>query len=301
MDFDELQALLWVHEHGSLQAASRATGVPRTTLRRRLERLEATLGRSAHVAGPGGITLTAAGSALVEEGGALLAARQRLLDRARGAQSPHDTLRILVQTGLPPRALVMAISMALPMVPALRLHLDFDVDPSSRQGERFDAIVHWGAAPVVRTGFTRTLLRSSFGVMGSAEYLSEHGTPQTPADLAGHTLLHQAGTDPRWPRLDGATVEISPCHLYADLYLLGLMVSQGLGLAFMPVGGPLVGDDIASLIPVLTDHIGEERCLRMDMPVPSEPSSAAAALIRVAKSFGRDLREIQLGALGQRP
>ena len=139
------------------------------------------------------------------------------------------------------------------------------------------------------------------GVMGSAEYLSEHGTPQTPADLAGHTLLHQAGTEPRWPRLDGATVEISPRHLCADLYLLGLMVSQGLGLAFMPVGGPLVGDDIASLIPVLTDHIGEERCLRMDMPVPSEPNSAAAALIRVAKSFGRDLREIQLGALGQRP
>ncbi len=251
------------------------------------------------MAGPDGITLTAAGVALVEEGSALLAARQRLLDRARGAQSPHDTLRVLVETGLPPMAMVAAISMCLPMIPGVRLHLDFDVDPASRQGESFDAIVHWGATPVVRTGFTRTLLRSKFAVMGAAEYLSEHGTPQSAADLAGHDLIHLAGTEPRWPRVAGAPVEISPRLVCADLYVLGLMVSQGLGLAYLPVGGPLVGDAIDALVPVLTDEIGAERCLRLDMPVPSEPDSAAAVLIRVAETFGQTLREIQSGPRGR--
>lgn len=44
MDTDDLRALLLVLDHGSFQAASDASGIPRSSLRRRLENLEATLG-----------------------------------------------------------------------------------------------------------------------------------------------------------------------------------------------------------------------------------------------------------------
>ncbi len=295
MDFDDLQALLWAHEHGSLQRASRASGVSRATLRRRLERLDAAVGRPTHVASPEGITLTAAGHALVEDGAELLTARRRMLDRARGAQSPRDTLRLLVQAGLPPRAISAALSMGLPLMPRVRLEIDFATDPSTRLQERFDAVVHWGEAPVLRAGFTRVVFRVPFCLMASPAYLAEHGPPQTLDDLAGHALLHLGGTEPRWPCLDGTSVDITPAHTCADLYVLGSMVAHGLGIALLPAGGFLVDDGIDALVPVLADHIRVDRALRLDMPVPSEPDSAASVVIQVLASIGEALAEIHGG------
>lgn len=291
MDFDDLQALLWAHAYGSLQSASRATGVSRATLRRRLERLEAAVGRPTHVVGPEGITLTAAGHALVEEGVHLLDARQRLLDKAQSVRSPQDSFRVLVQVGLPPRAVATAATMATAMLPGVVLHLDFDPDPPSRQAEPFDAFVHWGEAPLLRAGFTRTLLRTSFHVLASSDYLAAHGTLHTPADLARHRILHLAGSEPSWQCLDGQGVEFTPTHVCSDLYVLGLLAGQGLGLALLPVRGPLLDDSIDALLPVLKDHIRVDRGLRVDIPVPSRPDSASAALIRIAETFGHALTE----------
>ncbi|MCB9778925.1 MAG: LysR family transcriptional regulator [Alphaproteobacteria bacterium] len=292
MDFDDLQALLWAHEHGSLQSASRASGVSRATLRRRLERLDATIGRPTHVTGPEGITLTRAGHALVTDGHQLLHARQRLLDRVARGHGTSGSLRVLVQVGLPPRAIASVLAAGTQLLEGVAVHLEFDADPASRAGEAFDAIVHWGAAPVVRSGFTRTLLRARFHVQGSADYLATHGLPQTPDDLAGHRILHLAGTDPAWPCLSGPPVAFTPAHSCADLYVLGMLAGQGLGLALLPVDGPMLDPMIDALVPVLGDHICIERTLRADLPVPTESDSAAAALIRAVERLGPTLRPV---------
>lgn len=306
MDFDDLQALVWVHQHGSLQSASRATGVSRTTLRRRLEHLKALAGHTLYRSTHDGIQLTPTGRALVEEGVLLLAARARLVERVQRLE-PKDHLRVLVQVGMPPVAIAAGAALFSKILPDVHVSLDVAIDPGARLAESFDAILHWGESPVLAAGYTRTLMRVAFGVMGAPEYLAEHGTPETPADLANHRLLHQHGTSPQWPLVSGETIDITPAHTCADLYLLGLLAGQGLGLALMPiqgpaidgpmgpaspVGGPMVHPSIDALTPVLADHIAFERSFRIDMPQPSQDDSAAAMVIRIAETFGQAFAEI---------
>jgi len=307
MDFEDLQALLWVHEHGSLQSASRATGVSRTTLRRRLEHLEAVAGQTIYRSAPDGVTLTSVGQTLLDEGAQLLAARSRLVARLRGPER-RDTLRVLLQAGLPPAAVAIGTRLFTTLLPDVRVALDLQVDPGSCLVDPFDAVLHWGDSPILSAGYTRSLMRVTFGVMASPGYLAAHGAPETLTDLADHRLLHLQGTQPRWPCVDGEFVDITPAHTCSDLYMLGLLAGQGLGLALMPIKGPMVDAGLSPLVPepaalihpsidalqrVLTKHIGLERSFRLDMPEPSSADSAAAMLIQVVESFGQPLEAIK--------
>lgn len=293
MDFPDLQALLSVHQNGSLQAAARNTGVSRTTLRRRLERLEAALGKPVHVVGAEGVRLTAAGRTLVDEGQRLLDARETLLTQARGARSPGNTFRILTQLGNPPRLNAMAAVALSELLPGVHIHADFDAQPLERLGDGFDAIVHWGDAPPLGDGFTKVLLRLQTVPMASSDYLRRHGTPETPADLADHTLLHLSPAEPLWPLVAGGQVRVEPRYTCTDLYMLGCLAGEGLGIALIPAAGLAVDPTVQALVPVLADHIRGEGILRISMPIPSSPDSAAAALIAVLSGMTDEIMSLQ--------
>jgi DNA-binding transcriptional LysR family regulator len=68
MDLEELRAFLDVVETGSFLAAAKSLGVSRTTLRRRVEALEARAGVPLLKSTPQGILLTEAGEVLAQRG-----------------------------------------------------------------------------------------------------------------------------------------------------------------------------------------------------------------------------------------
>ena len=86
MDLDDLRAFLAVLDAGSVSGAAAALGVPRSTLRRRLEELESRVGTPLWSRDQHGATPTAAGELLARQGRALLQAHEALLAsvRARG-------------------------------------------------------------------------------------------------------------------------------------------------------------------------------------------------------------------------
>ena len=84
-DLDELRAFLAIVEHGSAKAAADATGLPRSTLRRRIDALEQRLGAPLLWADPRGTRRSPKGRLMVEEAQAMLAAYASLLERARRA------------------------------------------------------------------------------------------------------------------------------------------------------------------------------------------------------------------------
>ena len=84
-DLDELRAFLAVVEQGSVKAAADALGVPRSTLRRRIDTLEQRVGASLLWADPRGTRLSPKGRLMVEEAEALLSSHASLLERARRA------------------------------------------------------------------------------------------------------------------------------------------------------------------------------------------------------------------------
>lgn len=279
MDMDDLQALIWASEHGSIMAASKASGVARATLRRRLERVEDHLGRKALVTGTDGITLTAAGLVLVSDGLELLAARDRMVRRARSVEARDSVLRVLVEQFHPPAMLAGMIRSFTEMLPGIRTEVVFDASPAARSLDHFDAIVHIGDRPLLADGTTRVLLRLPLRVQASRAYLEARGTPTESGDLVDHAVLHRAGAPSSWPLLVGGELVISPLHSCSDLFTLGLMAAEGMGLALLPRPEVSVHPALDALVPVMEDVIQAEQCVRIDMPMPSSEHSAAARVI----------------------
>jgi DNA-binding transcriptional LysR family regulator len=89
-DLDELRAFLAIVEHGSVKAAADVLGVPRSTLRRRIDALEQRVGSPLLWADSRGSRLSPKGRLMIEEAEALLTSYAALLERARraGGESP---------------------------------------------------------------------------------------------------------------------------------------------------------------------------------------------------------------------
>ena len=101
MDLDDLRALISVIDHGSAAAAAAATRTSRTTLRRRLENLEAQVGVPLLIRGTAGAVPTPAGLALAARGRTLVEeAYRRIREIEAGLHledlPPEDALRKLV-------------------------------------------------------------------------------------------------------------------------------------------------------------------------------------------------------------
>lgn len=85
MEFPGLEALVAISDAGSLSAAAQATGIPRTTLARRLERLEAELGDVLLSRSETGVAVTPPGELVLEHARPILTAYSQLLETGRQA------------------------------------------------------------------------------------------------------------------------------------------------------------------------------------------------------------------------
>lgn len=110
MDLDELQALVSIANSGSFASAAREACVPRSTLRRRIDSLEARVGvplveRSAH-----GVRLTDAGALLVQGANEMLDDAKALIASVRERQgAPTTRLNIGLPAGPPATPMVELI------------------------------------------------------------------------------------------------------------------------------------------------------------------------------------------------
>lgn len=280
MEIKDIQALLWVVRHGSLQGASRAEKVSRTTLRRRLENLETAVGAPIVQLRGHDVVLTSAGQLLAEQGPELLRLRTGLLQRARDAlSSPQGELRILAGLGFPPPLSAQLQALCFKAFPGIRLTLRFVEEPLKHMGSDHDLVIYWGDAPPDREGYSRVFLRSQMRLMASPEYLSTHGSPTTIEDLHGHTLVQFSEEPSAWPLLDGRYVPITATHRVNDLYVLGCMLGIGIGIGLMPLRGIGIHPMIEQLQPVMPETIGIEKTARFFTPVRTAHGGPAAAVV----------------------
>ncbi len=288
MNLEDLEALLWLTRSGSLQAAAQASGVPRTTLRRRLARLEGVVGESLVTIGAQGVKLSPAGELLAQRAPRLLSQREALLKEAQHvARSPVGSLRILVSTGFPPAFIAQVLASVAAGVPQLALELHQDLRPLDRLDEGFDLVVHWGKPPPPRDGFSRVLLRQPLRLMASPAYLEAQGRPACVEDLSEHALLLLASETGAWPLLAGGEVPVRATHIVDDLYLLGCLAGAGMGIALVPRSGVAVDASIDALQPLLETVVGTEQVVRVFVPTRTRDGGAQHALLeRVHKLWG---------------
>lgn len=231
---DDLALFCRIAALGSLSAAARERDVPVSQVTRSLNRLETACGaRLMH--------RTTHGLSLTDEGDTLLAHGQHMLNAADvlGAElqvrkgQPSGWVRVGVSASV--AEAVMAPS--LPDLYALHplLHIDIVVD------DRLADMARDGIDIAIRTGdvhsdqlIARPLGTASRSLYASPAYLAQHGTPQTPEDLANHHLIgnSKAPSMNLWQRQDSPTPWSAKGQSLTDNSAVMLtLVRHGVGIA----------------------------------------------------------------------
>lgn len=284
MNLLHLRLLLTLAEERSIQAAARKLGLTRSSLRRRMESLEAEVGTPLFVRAASGISLTPAGRLLAEDGAPLVEQGERLLARARAADTTAvGNLRLVIPVGIRKDILIGMLSALRALNPELRIVERESEDPLSLLGEPFDLMIHFGERPPPGDWYSRVFARVPFRLLAAPGYIDRFGRPQALDDLAAHPHLAWRGSAPSphlLPLRDGGTFPIQPWFVSSNLEVVMGAVGAGMGLCVGPTQ-----PDSEGLVPLLPDHVGTEMTLRTLARHPSASDARTRAVQETISQF----------------
>ncbi len=195
LDANDLILFAQVMETGSFSRAAERTGLPKSTLSRRITTLETKLGERL-------LTRSTRRLAITEFGERILEHARRLLEETEAASAmalhrqgvPRGVLRVsmppdFVELDLTPFLLQFAAS-----YPEVRLELDLSPRRVDLLAERFDLAVRVASRlPDDTTLVARKLCELENGLYASPAYLARYGVPEKPQDLLEHVGLRLIG------------------------------------------------------------------------------------------------------------
>lgn len=188
IQIDDLRLAAALLREDSLSAAARSLGVTPPALSMRLRKLETTLGLALAHRTARKLHLTSEGERFGREAYDLLLKFDSLRESLqRDDRRLTGTLRVAAPFGYGRTHIAPMLSQFSLLHPALRLQLDLRETPWPDKHDS-DAVVHVGT---VRDSswVGHTLAANERWLCASPEYLREHGTPRTPADLAYHACI----------------------------------------------------------------------------------------------------------------
>ncbi|MEO6298767.1 MAG: LysR family transcriptional regulator [Paracoccaceae bacterium] len=187
--FDAMSVLMAVTEAGSLSGGGRALGVPLSTISRKITDLERHLGARLLLRSSRKITLTEAGQAYAAAARRILA---EVIAAERAAAGEYSAARGDLVITAP---VVFGRMHMLPVVldflcayPEIDIRLVLSDRVAHLMDDHFDLALRIGTLPdsglmAKRLGEVHRITCASPG------YLTEHGQPLQPADLAGHACI----------------------------------------------------------------------------------------------------------------
>ncbi|HGO6093136.1 TPA: LysR substrate-binding domain-containing protein, partial [Burkholderia cepacia] len=255
MEINDLRIFVATVDAGSFTAAADQLMLSKQFVSRRTMALEASLGvRLLH--------RNTRNLAVTESGQEFYARAQRILAEIADAEQAmsvrstelHGSLKISAPLSFGITHVSPLIAEFLSAHPAVRLNLDLTDRRVDLIGEGFDLVLRIGSLED-STLIARPLGAWRMVACASPAYLKRQGTPQTPADLAGHTcLLYGRERRIGWEfRVDGAarTFDVQGPLVANNGEVVRDAAIAGLGIALLPhfiVGAAL---DSGALVPVL--------------------------------------------------
>lgn len=262
-DLNEMLVFAAVASRGSFIGASRALGIPKATVSRKVQDLEERLGVRLLQRTTRRITLTEAGRAFHEHCLRIEAEvedAETVVSHLRG--TPRGLLRVSAPFTLANILLVPALPEFLARHPdvSVALTLRNDFEDLIKQGTDVALTV----LPLPDSSYSaRVLGRVALRLYAGSDYLRRKGTPETPQELAGHTTLVLAAlTRPgsvSWTlESKGRQMEVmlKPVLLANDAAPLHAALLAGSGIAMSTAG--MVRSEVAAgrVLPVLPDWSG---------------------------------------------
>ena len=254
-DLEGMALLVRIVDHGGISAAGRALGVPKSSLSRRLARLERRLGTQLLRRNTRSLSLTDAGARFVARCRPIVAeaeaAQRELLS---GTGRPSGLVRVAASVGFGQVVLLPLLLDFLDRHPEVRLDLHLDDERVALIRDGFDLAVRMGElddAELVqrRLGTIRRRLVASPG------YLARMGAPASPEELARHEAVLLDPRANQWVFLvEGREHAVAVRGRVAVRNLFGVREAtlRGMGVALLPeflVGADLAAGTLAELLP----------------------------------------------------
>ncbi|HYG87411.1 MAG TPA: LysR substrate-binding domain-containing protein [Azospirillum sp.] len=259
-DLNDLCFFAQVVEHGGFAAASRATGVPKSKLSRRIALLEERLGVRLLQRSTRRFSVTDVGQVYFRHCLAMVAeaeAAQETIDRTQ--TEPQGRVRVSCPVLLAQGPLTPIVSRFLADHPRVRIHVEATNRRVDVIEEGFDLAIRVRQPPLEDSDLIiKVLAQDSSVLVASPRLLDRLGRPQGPEDLDRFDSLDmtRSGGEHVW-RLtgpDGAVHEVPhhPRLVTDELMMLRQAALDGIGVAQLPgflVAGDIVRGTLAPILP----------------------------------------------------
>jgi len=248
-----------VAEHGTLTAAARELGVPKSTVSRRVSRLEDALGVPLLVRSARSIALTDDGRRLSARSSPALRELtdiERELTEARG--EPAGRLRVTAPPDLARASfLTRLLAEYRSRWPGVVVEVTLTNRVVDLVEEGFDLAIRPNAGSLRDAGsiMGRRLATAAAGVWASADYVARNGQPMTPEELVDHDcILHPAFRGNHFlltedGETEGRRYPVREAMMVDDFGVVADLITQGVGLGMVPSLDRV--DRLAELVRVL--------------------------------------------------
>ncbi len=206
-----IEVFVEVARDGSFAGAARRLRMSRSAATKHVAWLEQSLGAKLLNRTTKHVGLTAAGAHALEQGRLLLDGYEEI---GAGVRELVEKPRGIIRVGTPPsfgtHHLLPLVARFTEIHPDIRILLLLDDGSANLITQGIDLSLRIGPAPDDAGHVAVPLTRAAQVLVASRRYLDAHGTPRTPADLAGHNCLVHALKSPTniW-RFSGAAGEVS--------------------------------------------------------------------------------------------
>lgn len=206
IDPNDLLLFARIAESGSFTRAAARVGLPKSTLSRRISKLEAVLGERL-------LQRTTRKLVLTEFGLSLLEHARQVVDQTEAAAAlvqhrqaePSGKLRISMPPDLA-NGLEDMLAGFMARYPAVRLEVDLSPRRVDLLAENFDLAIRMGDLPDDATLTARRIVRLTTGLYAVPAYIERRGMPRHPDELLEHDLLcilARGGGPMGWQLKDG--------------------------------------------------------------------------------------------------
>ena len=234
---NDLMLFARVVDEGSFSRAAERAGLPKSTVSRRIARLEAQLGERLLLRTTRKLTVTDFGHSVLEHGHQVMAEVMAASALAQQRQvQPSGRLRVSMPADFANGVLGQVLADFVVRHPAVSLELDLSPRRVDLIGENFDLALRMGDLPDDASLAARRVAVMATGLYASSSYLQRRGEPQEPEALMEHDalrLLARNGEPAPWllSRGDARWEGIPPGRVTANSpELLMRLARQGTGI-----------------------------------------------------------------------
>ena len=283
--WQEMAVFVRVAESGNLSRAARELKLSQPSVSRIVGTLEARLGTTLLLRTTRSISLTEAGTLYLERAKYLLAEMEEAEQAARGVDSLHGVVRLAMPVLYGTRAVIPALAPFLARHPDLRAEMIMSDARQNLITDGVDIAIRLGVGPLDDSTFgARRLALVERLVVAAPAYLSAHGAPANPAELARHDCIvqHRLFGRESWRFTHDQTV--TSVNVPGKLWINsapGILAAAVAGLGIALATGVMAGEELRTgqLTQLLERYRLDPAEVHAVFPAGPRPSAKVRAIV----------------------